>query len=223
MRAPNRRLAAIALASTALIAGCSTNHGPRAEKTVYVDAPPTASSSSPGSTSARPSTSASVPTMTKLPGTCDDLLPLSSIDTALGGPVAGRTAFVVGVAEKDIGRISYLNCRYGLPGGATTAPTPRVEIGVSLYQTAALAAQRIPATVAAYLANGATQAPASVDGKPATILTGGVGTGYNAPTIVAVSGQRTIAVSLAADLAQGAEAAKRLTALAALAMKQTGG
>ncbi|MCW2657342.1 MAG: hypothetical protein JWR06_1535 [Jatrophihabitans sp.] len=160
--------------------------------------------------------------MTKLPGTCDTLLPLSIVDAALGGPVTGRTAFVVGLPEKDIGRLSYLNCRYGLPGGAAQA-TPKVEIGVSLYRTSALAARRIPATVGDYVAHGSSESAATVGGKPATILVGGRGSGYASPTIVMVSGQRTIAISVAAALAPAAKRTKTLAALAELAMNRTGG
>jgi hypothetical protein len=174
------------------------------------------------STSAAPSPTSTA--LHQLPGTCDSLLPAAAVDNALGRSLGGQTAFVVGLPEKNIGRLGYLNCRYGLPSGRTGSSATAVaqaEIGVSLYKDAQSAAARIPATVDAYVAHGATSRTTQIDGQQATILTGGVGVDYTAPTIVVASGQRTVAVSMHEKA--GARATKDLTALANLALTQTGG
>jgi hypothetical protein len=160
--------------------------------------------------------------MKKLPGRCDDLVPLSAVEDALGRAVPGQTAFVVGKPEKDIGRLGYLNCRYGLPAGAAQArATPVIEIGVSLYGTTAEATRRIPNTVDDYVNHGATQSDVSVEGATGTILTGGEGAGYTNPTVVAASGQRTVAVTIVEK--SGGAPTKDLTALAKLALQRTAG
>jgi hypothetical protein len=162
--------------------------------------------------------------MRQLPGTCDSLLPAAAVDNALGRSLGGQTAFVVGLPEKDIGRLGYLNCRYGLASGSagsSATAVAKAEIGVSLYKDAQSAAARIPATVGDYVAHGANSRTTQVDGRQATILTDGAGADYADPTIVVASGQRTVAVSMHEKA--GARATKDLTALAKLALTQTGG
>jgi hypothetical protein len=174
------------------------------------------------STSAAPSPTSTA--LHQLPGTCDSLLPAAAVDNALGRSLGGQTAFVVGLPEKNIGRLGYLNCRYGLANGSPgtdAGAVAKAEIGVSLYKDAQSAAARIPATVDDYVAHGATSSTTQVDGLPATVLTGGAGAGYADPTLVVASGQRTVAVSMHEKA--GAQATKDLTALAHLALTQTGG
>ncbi len=154
--------------------------------------------------------------MTKLPGTCLDLLPAAAVDNALNKTLAGKTSFVVGTPDKTIGRVGYLNCRYGVRNNAM----PAVEIGVSLYRTAAKAAARITATADDFGNHGASSAKVQVDGAAATILTGGRGVGYDSPTLVLATGQRTIAVSLGNALPLAGRT-KNLTALARLALERT--
>jgi hypothetical protein len=204
-------------------AGCSTQPVSKPAKTVYVTrtpTPPASTGQSPaGGTAAEGgATGGTTATMRHLPGTCDDLLPAAAIDNALGRSLGGRTAFVVGLPEKDIGRIGYLNCRYGLPSANAAA---KAEIGVSLYTSAARAAARIPATVGDYSNHGARSSSVTVKGHRASVLTGGRGTGYTEPTLVVAAGQRTVAVSVRESA--GARARKDLSALAALALQQTGG
>jgi hypothetical protein len=147
---------------------------------------------------------------------------VSAVENAIGRDVPGNTSFVVGAAEADIGRLSYLNCRYGLPGGAAAqTATPTIEIGVSLYRSAAAAAKRIPATVDDFENHGADEAPATVGALPATVLTGGEGDGYDVPTIVLASGERTVAVSIVPP--SGIQVTHELVAVAALALKHTAG
>jgi hypothetical protein len=213
----------LACAAALALAGCSMKpHGPATTVTVTARSTNPSGASTTSSTSAAPSVPVAIPTprLTELPGTCDDLLPLSAVEDALGHSLKGATAFVLGVAEKDIGRVGYLNCRYGLPtGAAATQANPTVEIGVSLYGTSAQAARRIPATVNDYTNHAATATQTTIGDITATVLTNGVGAGYTAPTIVAAAGQRTIAISIAAGATTNP--AKDLAVLATLALKNT--
>lgn len=61
----------------------------------------------------------------------------------------------------------------------------------------------------------------SVEGTTATILTGGAGAGCTNPTVVAASGQRTIAITIVEK--SGGAPTKDLTALAKLALQRTAG
>lgn len=130
--------------------------------------------------------------MRALPGTCADLLSLGTIEDALGHPVPGKIAFVVGLPDASTGRLTYLDCRYGI---TSAGGTPGIEIGVNLYRTPAKAAARIAPTVSDFTAHGAAATSATVAGRPATVLLGGLGSGYG-PTVVLADGQRTIAVTL---------------------------
>jgi hypothetical protein len=151
---------------------------------------PASSSSAVSSSSSAPSTPAAAPT---LGGECDVLLPVAEVDDAVGRPVFGRTAFVRGVAEPNIGRLTYLNCRYGLaaPVKGKPAPQPLVEIGISLYNSASQASTRVQGTVEDYRTHGASQQDTVVGKDPATILLG-----YGSPTLVVAEGPRTVAVSI---------------------------
>jgi hypothetical protein len=206
------------------LAACSAAGTGQPAKTVVVTRTKTAPPTTPATTATTATPSVTpTPTATalrQLPGTCDDLLPAAAVDDALGRSLGGQTAFVVGLPEKDIGRLGYLNCRYGLPD-ASAGAVAKAEIGVSLYKDAQAAAARIPATVDDYVAHGASSSTTQVDGQSATILTGGTGAGYTDPTLVLASGQRTVAVSM--HESAGAQATKDLTALAHLALTQTGG
>jgi prolyl-tRNA editing enzyme YbaK/EbsC (Cys-tRNA(Pro) deacylase) len=189
-----RALAAglIAGAAVVAVAGCAnrTLPGHTVYKTVTVT-PDVAASPSTSAVAAVRSRSHDV-SMARLPGTCDDLLSVGTLVNTLGHDLGGRTAFVVGLPDAATGRVSYLNCRYSIRPGA---PSGRIEIGVSLYRTAAKAAARIKPTVSDYVAHGASSTTASVAGRPAELLIGGTGTDY-APTVVLADGQRTIVVTV---------------------------
>ena len=101
--------------------------------------------------------------------------------------------------------------------GITPSPTPKIEIGVSLYNATARAASRVQATVEDYLSHGARSAQMTVDQYPGTVLTG-----YGDPTIVVAAGPRTVAVA-GATVSVGKAPAASLTALAALTLKATSG
>lgn len=175
------------------------------------------SSTAPTSASARPTPTRSV--AASFGATCDDLLPVTAVDEALGRPVIGKVAFVVGVPEPSIGRLARLNCRYGLAAAVKgkPAPTPKIEIGVSLYNSTARAASRVQATVEDYLSHGARAAQVTVDQYPGTVLTG-----YGNPTIVTAAGPRTVAVT-GATVSVGRSPAAALTSVAALALTATAG
>lgn len=213
----------------ATLAGCATGSSTGARGTVTVTVNPTpmptASVALTSTTSASASTgippTSSAPThLTTLGATCDSDLTVYDVQNAVGHTIKGRTAFVRGVAEPDIGRLTYLNCRYGI---TSAAAAPGLEVGVSLYATAAKAAARITATVSDYENHGATGTPVTVDGVAATLLQGGAGSDYSVPTLVLASGQRTVAVSATATVVPTADRTKDLTAVAALALTRTGG
>lgn len=217
-------VALICVAALLGCAACATKAEPGTRRTVTVtrSAPVTPPGSNPAP-SAAPTPTTATPTtqrQTRLPGSCTSSLPVSAVENAIGRDVPGNTAFVVGAAEADIGRLSYLNCRYGLPGGAAAqTATPAIEIGVSLYRSAADAAKRIPVTVDDFENHGADRSPATVGTLSATVLTDGEGDGYDVPTIVLASGQRTVAVSIVPR--SGADVTRELVAVAALALTQT--
>jgi hypothetical protein len=139
------------------------------------------------------------------------------VNIALRRIVVGRTAFVVGVADPGIGRLTYLNCRYGLsaPVKGKPAPLPQVEVGISLYSSPAQAARRVRSTVEDYRTHGATARVLRVGTVPGTVLTG-----YGLPTLVAAAGPRTTAVTVTPKLlARGSTA--ELAALAKAVLDAT--
>lgn len=220
------------VAAFALLAACSSG---KPGKVVTVTVPPPgatasaapggsaggtsgAGSGAPGSSSA----SAGAPAhQTKLPGTCDSLLPAYSVARAVGKNVfPGKDAFVVGLPEKDIHRLGYLNCQYGVTGSGA-ATTRQLEIGVSLYASETDAAARVPATVDDYTNHGAQAQDVKVGDLPATLLTDGQGDGYADPLLVLAAGQRTVAVTVTKAVATGAAVATAATKVAALVLSKT--
>jgi hypothetical protein len=85
------------------------------------------------------------------------------------------------------------------------------------------AQRRVTATVDDYMNNGATAKDVDVSGRSATLLTGGVGSGYDVPLLVVASGQRTIAVNLAESFGDEQTRTTAMTALAKVAIIKTGG
>lgn len=218
------RLLAIGMLLVAALAACTKAPASSSTRTVTITASGGASGSSSASASASPSPSPTQPAtpMTKFSGTCYSLLTLYDVQRTAGYPIGGKTAFVVGVPDKTLGRLTYLNCRYGLPatppGGSAT---PQIEINVALYGTAADAAKRAASTVSDYVANGATPAQVTIADNPGTILVGGTGAGYSVPLLVASSGQRTVAVSLNKGGLPSTRRTQILSDLGALALTNT--
>jgi len=211
--ARSRPLLMLVVLPALVISGC----GKAAKKSPPSSPEPTSTSAAPSSSSASATPSSTEPA--SLGGRCDTLLPVSAIDDALGRPVIGKTSDILGVAEPNIGRLTYLNCRYGIVPTikGKPAPAPQVEIGISLYKSADQAARRVDGTVQDYRSHGASQQVGAVGQLPATILLG-----YGSPTIVVAAGPRTVAVSLDAKLAAKAPTAA-LQALAKLAVDATAG
>jgi hypothetical protein len=139
------------------------------------------------------------------------------VNIALRRTVIGRTAFVLGVAEPDIGRLTYLNCRYGLaaPVKGKPAPVPQVEVGISLYNSPAQANRRVQATIDYYQAHNAVDRAVRVGNAQGTLLTG-----YGLPTLVVAAGPRTTAVSVTPKLL-GTDGTAELAALAKAALDAT--
>lgn len=231
---PRRRFAAlplvvVALCACSVLAACKGAEKKAPTVTVQVTRTP---SSSVRSTPSHPKTSAKSsghpsggspaalhagPPMSKLPGECDGLLPTPSIVNAIGQKVHGSAVFVVGLPDRSIGRVGYINCRYG-----GTKAQPAIEIQVSLYQSDAKAAARIGPNRDDFVGHGAKATKTTVGGAPATLLIGASGAGY-APTIVMALGQRTIAVSIEQGTVQSDKLTHDLQALAFLAAQRTTG
>jgi len=206
----------IVLTGLALLAGCS-KASPKVVATVTVSESSSRPASSAASVTPSPSTTEVV--VPGLGGRCEDLLPVSAVDEALGRPVVGRTAFILGVPEPNIGRLARLNCQYGIPVAVKgkPAPTAQLEIGISLYNSAAQATKRAELTVEDYLSHGASQVATTAGQYPATVLTG-----YGNPTLVVAAGPRTVAVT-GATAAVGRAPAAGLAAVAKAALVATAG
>jgi len=171
-------------------------------------------SSSAASSRAPASPTATVKVEPSLGGRCEDLLPVGVVNVALRRVIVGRTAFVLGVPEPQIGRLTYLNCRYGLsaPVKGKPAPVPLVEIGLSLYRSPAQASRRVQGTIDDYLSHGASDKGVRVGPVSGTVLTG-----YGLPTLAAAAGPRTVAVTVSPKLvARGSTAELASLAKAAL-------
>jgi hypothetical protein len=189
-------LSAGVLIAAVLLGGCTQAAAPGGSSSTTSGS---ASSSVPASPSksARPSPTAVATGEPTLGGRCEDLLPIGTVNIALRRTVVGRTAFVLGVAEPDIGRLTYLNCRYGLaePVKGKPAPVPLVEIGVSLYHSTAQANRRIQATIDYYRAHGAADRAVRVGSGQGTLFTG-----FGLPTLAVAAGPRTVAVTVSPKL-----------------------
>jgi hypothetical protein len=221
----------IGLGAAGLIGGCTSGQ-PVQPTTVTVTAsrPAAGASSSPGPAGASATTSPSAPvtsappTVSRLRGTCDTLLPLAAVDNAIGQAAPGSTAFVVGLAEKDIGRLAYLNCRYAIRGvAAGNVAVPGIEIGISLYNSAAQAQRRMADAVADDVDHGAIRTSLTILGHDAALLAGATDPAHEIPLLVVASGQRTVAVSVTSTFAPAAQRGRIMTALATLALTRTGG
>jgi hypothetical protein len=205
----------VACVATAVLCACDLGspHEATATVTVRATVPPGASADAIPDLS--PSAAAH---LTQLPGDCDTLLAPYEVEHAAGIQLPGNVAFVVGLPERNIGRLAYLNCRYGimLAGGP-----PSVEIGTSLYDSAAQAQARLNGTIDDYLSHGATQTTTRVGALAATVFTGG-NAGYDVPLLVLAAGQRTVAVSVATALVPAARLRPVMASIALLAVEQTG-
>jgi hypothetical protein len=205
------------LTGVLVLGGCTQADAPKASGGGSSSAGTSSSahaSSSPASSTASASPTATAKLEPSLGGRCEDLLPVSVVNIALRRVIVGRTADILGVAEPQIGRLVYLNCRYGLaaPVKGKPAPVPQVEIGLSLYSSTAQASRRLQGTIDDYLAHGAADRGVRVGQVSGTVLTG-----YGLPTLVAAAGPRTVAVTVSPKLvARGSTAELASLAKAAL-------
>jgi hypothetical protein len=216
------------LAAAALAASVTTACAHRVDpgrvvvKTVVITPTPTVTTPTPTPTptQASPSTSPvadvttskpAAPKIRKLPGTCNSLMPLATMVDAAGHKLPGDTTFVVGKADPDIGRMTYLNCRYGV----SHAKGPTIEVTVSLYRTASQAAQRVDSTTDDFTYHGATATHTTIAKRPATLLLGAHLLFYG-PTVVLAHGQRTVAVTLRPGTAKSVPLLEKLGKLALL-------
>lgn len=198
------------LAGALLLGGCTQAAAPGSGASSTTSEPPSSSSSATGSVSSSASASPIATGEPSLGGRCEDLVPVGTVNIALRRTVVGRTAFVLGVAEPEVGRLTYLNCRYGLAAvvKGKPAPVPQVEIGISLYDSTAQANRRVQATIDYYRAHGATDRAVRVGAGQGILLAG-----YGLPTLVVAEGPRTVAVTVSPKLV----AAGSTVELAALA------
>jgi len=168
----------------ALAAACSSGGSARSQAGATQTPAPT------------PTRSAAAPTPTptpNLPGGCDQMLPFTDLDHALGRPLFGPSRYVLGVAEPSIGRTGRVTCQFGLqPNGRGAAP---LEVGVSTYKDADSANERVAATVAALRSTATSQRSATVAGQQAVLI----GTKKDNNLVVA-QGDRTVAVTIARTL-----------------------
>ena len=148
------------------------------------------------------------------------MLPVISVDHAVGKTVAGTTAFVVDAPDYAVGQVQRVNCQYGLvtPKGKKTPSAPQVEVSASLYDTTAHATARVAATQETWREHGALPHSVTVRGHPGTVLIG-----YGSPLLVLGVGARTVAVSIAPTLVTAARRDVVLIALAAGALSGAGG
>jgi hypothetical protein len=180
-----RRLLLVGVTVLAL-AGCTSGGGGSGQ-------PEAAATTSPPP-SAEPTSTAPTPTPTpNLPAGCDQLLPFTDLDHALGRPLFGQSRYVLGVAEPAIGRTGRVTCQYGL--AANGRGPAMLEVGVSTYTDADSAKDRVAATVTALRAGALSQKTATVAGQQATMI--GTKADYN---LVVASGNRTVAITVSRRL-----------------------
>jgi hypothetical protein len=123
----------------------------------------------------------------------------------------------MGIPEPTIGRLVYLNCKYGVikPARGKPAAAPKIEIGVSLYNSPAQASKRVKGTIEDYRSHGSSQVDTVAGKLPATILLG-----YGHPTLVAVAGPRSVAVTVDSKFS-GTRRNNDLRAVAAVVLEST--
>jgi hypothetical protein len=224
MSTPARAVTAGLVAVAISVAGCAHRTVPG--RTVYqtvtqTPAPSTsavvAPSTPPSSTSATPTpthTAPPPPKFTRLTATCRNAMNLATVEKAIGSRLRGTTAYSVGRGDPTIGRLMYINCKYGV----SRAKGAFIEISVSLYRSVGAAADRVTGTIQDFTSHGATSSGTKVAGRDATLLLGANMLAYG-PTVVVHAGLRTIAVTLRGDTKNPTPTLRQV---AALAVNRTG-
>jgi hypothetical protein len=228
-------LTAVVLAATALV-GC---HGsPHATPTPSAAPAVTASTTgtavapspaagatgfAPGSAAAASSSAAAAPV---LPANCPELLPLPSVEQAIGAGLLGAVSYLKAAAVPQSGRTGRVTCGYGVPfrtpppvGTVQAAPTPiagaqpLLSASYITYVDAKTAASRVALTVQTDGA-GAAITPATVRGLAASVL---VGTASS--ELVMSDGARTIVLVASPEILTAAKAPAALEAMAAIMLR----
>ena len=218
-----RASAAALVIVTTLVTGCA--HRSIAGKTVYktVTTAPTPSTSTPAPSTTPPSSSAKPspshtkpppPKYTRLTATCRGDMRLTTVEKAIGQKLRGTTAYAVGRGDPTIGRLMYINCKYGV----SRARGAFIEVTVSLYRSIGAAADRVRGTILDFTSHGATSSGTKIAGRNATLLLGANMLAYG-PTVVLHAGLRTVAVTLRPDASNPTPTLKQV---ATLAVRRTG-
>jgi hypothetical protein len=139
---------------------------------------------------------------------------LTTVERAIRDKLPGTTAYSIGRGDPTIGRLMYINCKYGV----SRAKGPSIEVSVSLYKSVGAAADRVVGTSQDFTAHGATSSGTKVAGRPATLLLGANMLAYG-PTVVVHAGLRTVAVTLRPGTTNPTPT---LRAVATLAVNHTG-
>jgi hypothetical protein len=128
------------------------------------------------------------------------------LTSALGKSLDGETKYIKGLDEPKIHRTGRTTCRYGVKGKEVP-----VEVGVSGYSTVDAATARMDVTINAEVDAGAQKVPVKVANLDGTILLG-----KNGSTILVQLQNRTVAITIAPNLAKDPQ--KALTQIAATVM-----
>jgi hypothetical protein len=158
-----------------------------------------------------------------LPAGCPQLLPLASVEQAIGAGLLGQVTYLRAAPVPQSGRTGRVTCGYGVPvrtpppvGTVQAAPTPvaaaqpLLSASYITYVDAKTAAARVALTVQTDGA-GAVVTPAKVDGVPASVLIGS-----KSSELVMSDGARTIVLVASPEILTAGKAASALEAMAAI-------
>ncbi|RJK93738.1 hypothetical protein [Vallicoccus soli] len=140
-------------------------------------------------TATPPAGPAAAPAPVALPRDCPGLVPSTRLVEALARPLPGPGAVVRQGPEAASGREGRTTCTWGR---TRRAGEPALEVALSAYGTAEVAAGRVDATVERASGRGDAVAP-----QPVGAVDGFLITGRTASSVVLASGRATLVVTLA--------------------------
>jgi hypothetical protein len=217
MSAP-RHVPVVLAAIGVLLAGCSSHSKDNVPTpTLLSPAPQT----SVAVTSPAPASSSAMPEAI-LPRACTQLLPLATVQQALGVALQGDVHYLRAAAVPQSGRTGRVTCDYGIPAptagaGVSASPAPDarglVEASYITYVDAKTAESRMHLTVQT---DGQTSSISNVTvgGKPGFVL---LGKEWN--ELVMADGARTIVVEAAPSVLPAAKAPAALAAMASVMLR----
>ncbi len=215
MSAP-RHVAAVLAAIGVLLAGCSS-HSKDNIPTPTLQSP--APETSIASTSPAPASSSAMPEAV-LPRGCAQLLPLATVQQALGVALQGETNYLRAAPVPQSGRTGRVTCDYGVPtssAGQSASPTAGtrglVEASYITYVDAKTAESRVHLTVQTD-GQSSSISNVTVGGKPGFVL---LGKEWN--ELVLADGARTIVVEAAPSVLPAAKAPAALAAMASVMLQ----